>query len=355
MLRVHAKLLLISLFFLVVFHTVALCQGRLFGDNSVLEFALSGEMQELLKDRGNDPQYHILSLTYKNDDGSIVTVPVKVKARGHFRKLKENCKYPPLLLNFSKESSENTVFNTQNKLKLVTPCQGDKYVVYEYLVYKLYNLISPMSFNARLVKMTFENLNGKGKNSEPLYGLLIEDETKMAQRNNTVAIDRTMVRPEQTQSKEFLSMAVFEYLIGNTDWSVQYRQNVKLIASDSLSRPYAVPYDFDHAGIVSAPYAKPAEQLLLTSTRERRYRGFCVQDMNYFNEVVTQFNDKKDDIYRLYTDNALLEAGYIKSTIKFLDDFYETINNPKKLTQEFQYPCRSDGTGNVVIMGLDKN
>ncbi|MBK7650459.1 MAG: hypothetical protein IPJ20_06470 [Flammeovirgaceae bacterium] len=158
---------------------------------------------------------------------------------------------------------------------MVTPCQGDKYVVYEYLVYKLYNLISPMSFNARLVKMTFENLNGKGKNSEPLYGLLIEDETKMAQRNNTVAIDRTMVRPEQTQSKEFLSMAVFEYLIGNTDWSVQYRQNVKLIAPDSLSRPYAVPYDFDHAGIVSAPYAKPAEQLLLTSTRERRYRGFC--------------------------------------------------------------------------------
>lgn len=312
-------------------------------------------MQELLKDRGNDPQYHTLSLTYKNDNGSTVTLPVKVKARGHFRKLKENCKYPPLLLNFSKETTENTLFDNQNKLKLVTPCQGDKYVIYEYLVYKIYNLISPMSFNVRLVKMTFENLNGKGKSSEPLYGLLIEDEEKMAQRNNMVAIDKTMVRPEQTQPKEFLTMAVFEYLIGNTDWSVQYRQNIKLIAQDSLARPYAVPYDFDHAGLVSAPYAKPAEQLLLSSTRERRYRGYCVQDMKYFDEALAQFNDRRDEIYKLFTDNALLDAGYIKSTSRFLDDFYETINDPKKLIREFQYPCRSDGTGNVVIMGLDKN
>ncbi|MDZ7645945.1 MAG: hypothetical protein U5K54_01500 [Cytophagales bacterium] len=81
---------------------------------------------------------------------------------------------------------------------------------------------------------------GKEKDSEPLFGLLIEDEEKMAQRNDMVAVDRTMVRPEQTQSKEFLSMAVFEYLIGNTDWSVQYRQNIKLIAKDSLARPSAL-------------------------------------------------------------------------------------------------------------------
>lgn len=345
---------LFLLIFLVALDNVAQTQDLLFGDTSVLELTLSGELHELLRDRGSDPQYHALAITYKSKEGP-VSVPVKVKTRGHFRKLKENCKYPPLLLNFSKESGENTLFNNQNKLKLVTPCQGDKYVVYEYLAYKIYNLISPLSFRARLVKITFENFNNKGKDSDPMYGLLIEDEEKMAQRNGMVSVDRTMVRPEQTQTKEFLSMAVFEYLIGNTDWSVQYRQNIKLIATDTLSRPYAVPYDFDHAGIVYAPYAKPAEQLLLGSTRDRRYRGFCVQDMNYFNETIPYFNQQKSEVYKLYTDNVLLDAGYIKSTIKFLDDFYETINDPKKLMREFQYPCRSDGTGNVVIMGLDKN
>lgn len=355
MLRVHARLLLISSLFLVAQYTVAQTHDKLFEGNSVLELALSGEMHELLMDRGNDPQYHALELTYKDTDGKPLRLSVKVKARGHFRKLKENCKYPPLLLNFSKESSENTLFDNQDKLKLVTPCQGDKYVVYEYLVYKIYNLISPMSFNVRLVKMTFENFNNKGKDSEPMYGLLIEDEEKMAQRNSMIAVDRTMVRPEQTQTKEFLKTAVFEYLIGNTDWSVQYRQNIKLIAPDTLSRPFAVPYDFDHAGIVGAPYAKPAEQLLLSSTRERRYRGYCVQDMKYFNEAIAQFNERKDEIYKLYESNDLLDAGYIKSTIRFLDNFYETINDPKKRIREFQYPCRSDGTGNVVIMGLDKN
>ncbi|MBK8292510.1 MAG: hypothetical protein IPK96_17775 [Flammeovirgaceae bacterium] len=77
--------------------------------------------------------------------------------------------------------------------------------------------------------------------------------------------------------------------------------------------------------------------------------------MKYFNEAIAQFNERKDEIYKLYESNDLLDAGYIKSTIRFLDNFYETINDPKKRIREFQYPCRSDGTGNVVIMGLDKN
>jgi hypothetical protein len=51
----------------------------------------------------------------------------------------------------------------------------------------------------------------------------------------------------------------------------------------------------------------------------------------------------------------MLEESYLKSTLKFLDDFYKTINDPKKLKYEFQYPCDPNGTGNVVIQGLKKN
>ena len=90
----------------------------------------------------------------------------------------------------------------------------------------------------------------------------------MANRNHMLAVENKL-QPERIQTLDFLKMAVFEYLIGNTDWSVSIF--TKLIASDSLSLPNAVPYDFDHAGIVSAPYPKPAEARQLISVRERRY------------------------------------------------------------------------------------
>ncbi|MEY4931197.1 MAG: hypothetical protein RI909_1921, partial [Bacteroidota bacterium] len=59
--------------------------------------------------------------------------------------------------------------------------------------------------------------------------------------------------------------------------------------------------------------------------------------------------------YRVYTECTLLDEGYLKSTIKFLDDFYKIINDPRRLKNAFEYPCWPQGTGNVVIQGLKKN
>jgi hypothetical protein len=174
----------------------------------------------------------------------------------------------------------------------------------------------------------------------------------MAERNHMVPIKQQLIRPEQTVRQDFLKMAVFEYLIGNTDWSVQYRQNVKLITPDTLGLVFTVPYDFDHAGIVRAPYAKPAAELKLSSIRERRYRGYCIESMEYYEEVIAYYNSLKDSLYAVYTESELLDAGYIKSTVKYIDSFYKTLNNPRALKREFQYPCNAAGTGNVVIKGL---
>src|SRR5258706_992770 len=121
----------------------------------------------------------------------------------------------------------------------------------------------------------------------------------MAKRNKMVVINKEMLKMQDAQRDNFIQMAVFEYLIGNTDWSVQYQQNIKLIAKDSLSVPYTVPYDFDHAGMVDAPYALPAEELWMRSVRERRYRGFCINDMKQFAETFALYNRLKDDIYKL--------------------------------------------------------
>jgi hypothetical protein len=324
----------------------------LFDDDSVLEFTLTGNVGELMKDRGADPQNHDFQLAYLAGANAPVELPVQVKVRGHFRKQKQNCNYPPLLISFKGSDKSKTLFREQKKLKLVTPCREEKYVVREYLVYKLYNLTTPKSFKARLVKFTLQTTEAKGKVYEPLFGILLEEEDQMATRNNMIVIEGKLVRPQQTQPDDFLNMAVFEYLIGNTDWSVQYLQNVKLIAADSLSIPFTVPYDFDHSGIVSAPYANPAPELLLSSVKERRYRGYCIQDMKQFEAVTSTYIKLKPDIYKVYAENPHIDEGYRKTTLRYLDEFYNTLGDPKKLKNEFQYPCKADGTGNVVIKGL---
>jgi hypothetical protein len=326
----------------------------LFDSDQVLNITLSGSIRELVRDRSDDAKYHPLTLSYKNPDSSLTKIPVKGKTRGHFRRTQGGCFYPPLMLNFSKEEVPKTsLFHKLNKVKLVTPCRDDKYVINEYLVYKLSNLISPKSFRARLVKVIYID-TVKDKHSEPSYGILLEEEEQMAERNNMILLDRMKVQPQHTQFSDFLKMAVFEYMIGNTDWSVQYLQNVKLIAADTVSIPSPVPYDFDHAGIVGAPYAKPAEALQLGSIRERRYRGYCITDMSKFDGVFADFRKLENEIYGVYKNCLLVEDSYIKSTMKYLDEFYKTINDPVAASKAFMYPCDMDGTGNVVIMGLDK-
>tara|TARA_R110002074_G_C12557018_1_gene667231 strand:- start:4426 stop:5511 length:1086 start_codon:yes stop_codon:yes gene_type:complete len=346
-----------NLLFLLCFFLCSAAIGQssnLFDTDEVLALNLQGDLKKILKDRRNDSQYHAATLQYKGAY-TTSTIPIKIKTRGHFRKMSSNCKYPPLLLNFKKSSiPKSSVFEGQDKLKLVTPCQGEKHVINEYLVYKLYNLITPRSFNARLVKVTFQDTI-KNKSSLPYFGILLEEEKQMAKRNQSSSLKKIGLRPESTQKEDYLEMAVFEYMIGNTDWSIQYQQNIKLIMTDSTSLPIAIPYDFDHAGIVRAPYAKPAPELKLSSTLERRYRGYCMPEMNQFTTVFETFNQLKDDIYALYDGNHLISSSYQSQTLKFLDQFYETINDQQKALKAFSYPCDKSGTGNIVIQGLKKN
>lgn len=328
--------------------------SSLFDSDEIMELTLRGDLKTVFKDRGDNPQYHPATLLYQADQIAI-KIPIEIKTRGHFRKITSNCNYPPILLKFAKSSTlKSSVFKDQDKVKLVTPCRGDQYVIHEYLVYKLYNLITAKSFKARLVKVIYQD-TVKNKSSDPYYGILLEEEEQMAKRNLSRSLEKIGLRPEETQKEDFLKMAVFEYMIGNTDWSVQFQQNIKLITVDSTSLPTTIPYDFDHAGIVRAPYAKPAEELQMSSTLQRRYRGYCLPEMNQFTEVFETFNQLKDDFYSLYEGNPLLSSSYQNQTLKFLDQFYETINDPKKALKEFSYPCDRSGTGNIVIRGLKKN
>ncbi len=325
--------------------------GPLFDDEEVLRLKLSGRLREILSDRGETVSYHPMLLQYKKKDSTMISIPLQVRSRGHFRRRKENCAMPPLLLNIVKSAKlKSTLFEKQDKLKLVTPCKGDEYVIQEYLVYKLYNLLTPKSFKARLVQVEFEDSLQKRK-TETKYCILVEDENRVAKRNGSLLANTKMISMQALNPDEFTRVAVFQFMIGNTDWSVPYLHNIKLIKKDSMHIPVAIPYDFDHSGIVSTPYAMPPEQLNLSSVRERLYRGYC-QNKSAFNDVIAEFNRLKNDIYKVYTSCTLLEPKYVKTTTRYLDEFYKIINNPKTVERVFTEPCRA--TERIVIQGYDE-
>ena len=257
----------------------------LFDSDEIFTITLTGNLRKLLNDRNGEAKSFPVILGYIGKDSSDISIPITVKTRGHFRRQSGNCRFPPLLLQFSDTGkSLSSVFPGKGSLKLVMPCSGEEFIVREWLVYKLYNLVTPESFRARLVKIELLDTKNK-KMPAPFFGVILENDDQMAARNHC-AILKKNIRPQETMPGAFLRMAVFEYLIGNTDWSVEYRQNIKLIAASSSSAPIAVPYDFDHAGIVDAPYAAPAEELKLSSVRERRYRGYCVQNIKSFDSTI---------------------------------------------------------------------
>ena len=324
----------------------------LFDSDKILSITLEGDIHKLLNNRTGETKYIPIILSYKGADSNEISIPIYVKTRGHYRRDKGNCLYPPLLLHFSNTAAPS-LFPENTSLKLVMPCRGEDFIIHEWLVYKLYNLVTPQSFRARLVKVRLKDTGNK-KMPLPFFGIILEQDLQMARRNNDIILKKK-IRPQQTIREPFIKMAVFEYLIGNTDWSVEFLQNIKLIAQDSASTPIAVPYDFDLSGIVDAPYAKPAEELNMSSVHERRYRGYCEKDLRIFDSAIVFYNRLKNDIYKTYTDCFLLDEKYIKQTLKYLDEFYSTINNPKAFRKAFEYPCDPNGTGNVIIKGLKED
>lgn len=319
-------------------------QPSLFDLDRELEFTLTTNLRVLTKDRGDKPATHAAVLTYKKGS-ELDTLPITLKVRGNFRRNKVNCTFPPLLIDLPKKKVKKTLFAHQNKLKLITHCQVDEWVVREYLVYKLYNLLSDLSFRAQLARVTYADSLGK-REPETHWAFLLEDESDLAKRNNVKLNTMKQIGMGYADSLGMATVAVFEYMIGNTDWSVPYLHNIRLFA-DGVTSSLPVPYDFDHAGIVEASYAKPAEQLGLSSVRERVYRG-PNYSMPIFQKVIDKFNQVKPQFYALYENDSRLSKTYVKRTVKYLDDFYALINKPASVKAIFSQNVSSG----VIIKGL---
>ncbi|MEL6133756.1 MAG: hypothetical protein AAFR59_10370, partial [Bacteroidota bacterium] len=296
----------------------------LFAEEAPLQITLKGNVKSLLRDRGDNREYHPFQLIADGKD----SVSIKIKTRGNFRR--QRCKLPPLRLNFPEKKTQNTRFEGLDKVKMVVPCRWEKnnyrdFIAAEYLIYKGYNLITDTSFQVRWVDFTIIDSAG---NVDTLRerGFIIEPVELLAKRLGGKEDEVKYVHPNQTMPSLTNHLSVYQYLVGNTDWSIPGVHNIKMIRTEPGSSPMIIPYDFDWSGIIDAPYANPDPTLGINSVRQRVYRGFCRPEAE-MEQTFARFREVKEEMYALYNRQGMLSEKMQKSCIDYLDDFYKILES----------------------------
>jgi len=313
---------------------------KLFTSDETLKFTLTFNSKEVLKDKKTRDE-HQAKLSHPTEDETDFTHNIKISVRGKSRT--KICKFPPLKLNFKKKETGSTIFSKQNKLKLVTHCGNsdvyNEYVIKEYLIYKLYNVITPISINARLCEITYVDESNK-KQSITKKGILLEDIEDVGKRNRLLEFDRDLRNQESLDKYNLDNLVFFQYLIGNLDWAIEKRHNVKILKDDGNGLPFGVPYDFDYSGFVNTLYAKPPEGFEIPNVKSRVFRGFCRS--NNYKDNVDYYNSKKEQLYAIINEATVLDLKERNNLIDYLDDFYAILNNKKSFIKNVVKACRSE-------------
>jgi hypothetical protein len=327
----------------LAFCVEASAAGPLFDDHSLISMQLVGDFSNLLKEKDKEKSYPA-KLIYSTETGSN-EVSVKLQVRGNARL--EHCKVPGLRVIFPK-SGVDGLFSDQRKLKLVTQCRqrSDKYEQYllqEYLIYRMHEQLTEYSFKSRLVRVEFQD-SGKKSQEWNNFAFFIEDNKRMAARLGATVIEKPRVQRSQLAPRETNLVSVFQYMIGNTDYSMLKGEgeedcchNLRLLYKGEGYIP--VPYDFDFAGLINASYAAPADGLGIRKVTQRVYRGFCGGN-DQLTENLSLVQANKSMLYEIIDDGELKDRT-VKNMHRYLDGFYEIIDDPKKLDKKIVQRCRA--------------
>jgi len=321
---------------------------KLFEDGSEMQVTLSGPWRTIKRNKKEDKLYPA-QLSYIGADGEQHSIDVEVAPRGLTRRLKV-CDFPPLKIHFDKNKTKGTEFRGNKSLKLVTYCHTstkyEQYYIKEFLTYRIYNLITDYSFRVRPMVIDYSDSEKKGS-SLTRFGFLIEDLDDVAERNDMEKLSIPKIPYKDLDEETISHFSLFQYMIGNLDWAAtdgpeedSCCHNAKLIGESNEAIPkYGVPYDFDSTGLVNAHYALPPNSLKVRNIRQRLYRGFCPSNQQ-MPQSVNLFNDKKAEILALFENNTHLTDKSRKGAIDYIEEFYQTINDPKRLKIEITDKCR---------------
>jgi hypothetical protein len=286
------------------------------------------------------------SVHYTDENGAPVSVALTMTTRGKTRL--EYCHFPPLSANFKGQEKGGTLFEGQKKLKIVTQCRSgetyERYLLQEYGIYRAFNILTDKSFRVRMINATYRDSTGKKKDiAETAFFLESDDE--VADRLGMEEHDVSVINPEQLDSAHASLFAVFQYLIGNTDWSSLQGpgeegccHNGKVVIPTGSEQGWLViPYDFDQSGIINTRYSSPSDALGLSSVRQRLYRGRCM-NLDQLDATVALFNSRRAELETALLPD-ILQGKYRESAVRYIGEFYKIINDPLQREKNIENRC----------------
>ena len=310
--------------------------ATLFSDTTPLNLKLQYSIKDLRK-KTNDSTYMLSSIQVKNTMGWD-SLSMDIRARGNFRR--DNCYYVPVKVKIDKKKSRGTVFEGNRKLKLVLPClmeaYKNDYVLKEYLAYTLFELISPYHYKTRLVNIEFFEEKGQRIKKHRLRGFFIEDSDEVEHRLKGKEVNRK-VHPMQQDALNALRNDLFQFMIGNTDYSTKQGHNEKLFYLDA--KYICLPYDFDMSGLVNASYSGVSNvQNLSKSVSEvtqRVYKGYQ-RDITLTEQVRREFLNHEGEILKKLSELKMefeSEQQYQAAEL-FLAGFFKILKNDDRFEKE---------------------
>lgn len=326
----------------------------LFATHEPLRLTIEAPLTSIFKERDQQSTEYPGRVWLHQPTGEPVALDVEIRTRGKARLSRRICDFPPLRLDFPSSPVTPTVFAGQDKLKLVVHCQDrdeyEQYVLQEFLIYRMFSLFTNLSFRVRLVRNTYVDTEAR-RDTVTRYGFLIEADDMLAARNGWRPLVVPAVPPRDSDHEYLALVGVFQYFIGNPDWSPfgkspeedECCHNTTPIGGPA-GPVFAVPYDFDITGLVNTRYAdglfNPSTRNLgISRVRERVYRGVCPSNA-LLPAVFAKFNEQREAIAALYRGQGDLDPRALKEAVEYLDEFYTTINDDRRVEREITGRCR---------------
>jgi len=318
----------------------------LFQSNEILNVRIVAPISTLVAERPIDEELPG-TFQYTNSAGEAVQFDIKLRTRGRFRRDKDNCRFPPLRLNFAASQTKDTLFHKQKKVKLVTHCQNSsKYaevLLREYVAYRLLNVMTDASFRVRLLRITYVE-NERKRDDDVHYGFIIEHRDRLAKRMGKSVLEIPGTSPRSLNPEYANTVSIYHYLIGNTDFSSVRGSEGEVCCHNHVlfgnegESVWSVPYDFDQAGLVNAPYASPNPQFRIRSVKQRLYRGRCIHN-DYVEATAASFRKNQEDLLRVVTELEVAADRSIKSMTDYIESFFETLATEKRVSNSIIGKC----------------
>lgn len=303
----------------------------IFGGTGILQIKIRANFDSLFADAAASRIVtRDAKIQYDSPDGRAWKDQIKIETRGNFRMRPQNCSFPPLRISFHQGDTLRQLFKKNKTLKLVSQCQYqnseyEQFLVQEYMIYKLYALLTDYSLRVRLLKVTYIN-QGTSFDTLVRYSFVVESPQEMARRLGYKRISSTNVMLDKVDPWQYKLLCFFQYMISNNDWSVAICHNIDLLQKDSLASFFPVPYDFDWSGIIKIPYKVPSSRGMETIQPERSFKGEYTR-RRQVKDMIRFFRAKQGAIYATVSTCEILDQHHKLIFLQGIHEYYKILNN----------------------------